>query len=91
MVKDILRHHLPADCGAWVFGSRAKGTSHRFSDLDLLIKPDKSLSGANFALMQDAFSESDLPFRVDPTCWKDMSEGFRKLIENDLIPIDLGV
>jgi len=87
VVKAILRHHLPTDCAVWVFGSRAKGTSHRYSDLDLLIKPKTSLSRANLALMQEAFSESDLPFRVDPTCWKDMSEGFRKLIEKDLIPI----
>jgi hypothetical protein len=39
--------------------------------------------------MQEAFSESDLPFRVDATCWDDMSANFRKQIRDDLIPFDI--
>jgi predicted nucleotidyltransferase len=89
IVRNILLGYLPHGSVAWAFGSRVKGTDHRFSDLDVLIKPGKSFSAGHFALMQEAFSESDLPFRVDATCWDDMSENFRKQIRDDLIPFDI--
>jgi len=33
------------------------------------------------ALLRDAFSESDLPFKVDVVDWAEISESFRKVIE----------
>jgi len=89
IVRNILLGYLPHGSVAWAFGSRVKGSCHRFSDLDVLIKPSKSFSAGHFALMQEAFSESDLPFRVDATCWDDMSDNFRKQIKDDLIPFDI--
>jgi predicted nucleotidyltransferase len=89
IVRKILLSYLPDGSAAWAFGSRTKGNCHRFSDLDIVIKPCQHFGAGYFALMQEAFSESDLSFRVDATCWDDMSDGFKKQIENDLIPFDL--
>jgi predicted nucleotidyltransferase len=47
------------------FGSRTNGTAGRFSDLDLLVLSDEPLDFAVLGRVRDAFSESDLPFRVD--------------------------
>jgi predicted nucleotidyltransferase len=91
IVRHILLSYLPEGSAVWAFGSRAKGNCHRFSDLDLLIKPGKHFGAGHFALMQEAFSVSDLPLWVDATDWYDLAEGFRKQKENDLIPFDLNV
>ncbi|MBV8593313.1 MAG: nucleotidyltransferase domain-containing protein, partial [Caulobacteraceae bacterium] len=34
-VRAILAAALPAEARVWVFGSRARGTARRYSDLDL--------------------------------------------------------
>ncbi len=89
IVRNILLGYLPHGSVAWAFGSRVKGSCHRFSDLDVLIKPGKSFSAGHFALMQEAFSESDLPFRVDATCWDDMSAILESKLEMILSPFDI--
>ncbi len=68
---------------AYVFGSRAKHTAKPFSDLDLCLKDNYDKS--NIRKLQDAFEESDLPFKVDVVVWSDLSDGFKKHIEADLI------
>ena len=62
-----------------VFGSRAHGTAKPFSDLDLLVLGpalDASLRGT----LEEAFDESDLPFRVDIAEAAALSPEFRARI-----------
>ncbi|MCL5436349.1 MAG: nucleotidyltransferase domain-containing protein [Candidatus Dependentiae bacterium] len=69
----------------YAFGSRAKGTQRRFSDLDLCYKdaiPERVL-----AELDAAFEESDLPFKVDLINFSKISDDFKRLIEKDLGPI----
>ncbi len=67
----------------WVFGSRAKHTAKKLSDLDLCLKDNYEKS--NVRKLQDAFEESDLPFKVDVVVWSELSEDFKKHIEKDLV------
>jgi len=56
--------------------------AHPFSDLDLAIIADRPL---DFALLGDicyAFSESDLPIKVDLLDWSCVAESFREIIRN---------
>ena len=46
------------------FGSRANGAAKPFSDLDLLVLGPALEAGLRGTL-EEAFDESDLPFRVD--------------------------
>ena len=64
IVVGILAAHLPG-CEVRAFGSRTKGTAGRFSDLDLVVLSDAPLDYALLGRVRDAFSLSDLPFRVD--------------------------
>ncbi len=64
IVKEILAGHL-AGYEIRAFGSRTNGTAGRFSDLDLLVVTEGPLDFALLGTVRDAFSESDLPFRVD--------------------------
>ena len=85
-VRTILRNHVP-DYAVWAFGSRIKGTARRYSDLDLVVMTDQPLPVAVIGAMQEDFSESDLPFRVDIVDWATTQDSFRHVIESDKILI----
>lgn len=84
IVMDILRDHVPRH-QVWAFGSRATGKAKRYSDLDLAIITDEPLPPASQAALADAFSESDLPWRVDVVDWSTTSDAFRKIIARDKV------
>jgi predicted nucleotidyltransferase len=79
-VQEILAKHLP-HYRIWAFGSRVKHTAKPYSDLDLAIIGDKPLGLMTLATLEQAFSESDLPFRVDLIDWATTQEHFRKIIQ----------
>jgi uncharacterized protein len=72
---------LLAGFDVYVFGSRVAGRSGRYSDLDLAVRGPSALSLALRAEVQEAFDESDLPFRVDIVDWTLSSTVFRGIIE----------
>lgn len=65
----------------WVFGSRVTGAARKFPDLDLAIITAKPLSFELLGEIRDAFSESDLPFKVDMLDWSTASASFRRMIQ----------
>ena len=78
-VSAILQRYLPNN-EIWAFGSRVKGNAKPFSDLDLAIISDTPLPLALLAEVAEAFSESDLPWKVDLVDWATTSERFREVI-----------
>ncbi len=65
LVLHILDIHLPRGAKVWLFGSRATGRARRYSDLDLAIDAGRRLSLDELAELAEAFSDSDLPYKVD--------------------------
>jgi predicted nucleotidyltransferase len=88
-VKAILRTHVP-EFEVRAFGSRVRGKRRKFSDLDLVIMTDEPLNASRMAVLCDAFSESDLPFKVDVLDWAATSTTFRRIIEGgyEIIALD---
>lgn len=80
IVRTILREHVPG-LEVWAFGSRAKWTAKEYSDLDLAIITDTPLPLETSAALNEAFSESDLPWKVDVVDWAATGEDFRRVIE----------
>lgn len=80
MVCQVLAQHVPG-LPVWAFGSRTKGCAKPHSDLDLAVITTEPMSLQQAALLAEAFSESDLPWRVDVVDWASTSEPFRRLIE----------
>jgi predicted nucleotidyltransferase len=81
-VRNILIHHVP-EFEVWAFGSRVHGRHLKpHSDLDLAIKTTNPLSLNRFLDLKAAFSESDLPYRVDLIDWASTEPGFRTLVES---------
>jgi predicted nucleotidyltransferase len=80
LVQRILRTNFSGNATAWVFGSRVTGRARRYSDLDLAIDAGRKLTLDETAILAEAFSESDLPCRVDIVDWHNMDDGFRRMI-----------
>lgn len=79
LVKNILAKYAPEQ-EVRVFGSRVTGKAKPHSDLDLVVMTDTPLEAPHLANLQEAFSESDLPFRVDVLDWANTTEDFRRII-----------
>ena len=69
----------------YAYGSRAKGTAHKFSDLDLCYQEE--IPWNILSHIQEDLEESDLPFKVDLVAWKHMSSDFQELIKSNLVLI----
>lgn len=90
VVRGILRAHVPG-CAVWAFGSRVTGTAKPYSDLDLAIITTRPLGLEQIAALAEAFSESDLPWKVDLIDWATTSDRFRRVIERDKVVLQESV
>ncbi len=88
-VRAILRRYIP-DREVRAFGSRLSGTAKPFSDLDLAVMGNEPLPASILADLKDAFSESDLPFKVDIVDWAETRENFRRIIEAAYVVVQSG-
>ena len=89
IVLKILNQYLAQKTIIWVFGSRAKNTAKKYSDLDLAIDAGKPLPIKLIVDLEFAFEESDLPYKVDIVDWVSADEQFKKIIENDRVKLEL--
>jgi len=81
IVRTILKASVP-EYDVWAFGSRVSRRAWPFSDLDLAIITDHPLDFGLLGDIREAFSESDLPIRVDVLDWASVTESFREIIRN---------
>ncbi len=89
IVRDILQKHLP-QYPVWAFGSRATHTAKPYSDLDLAVITEHALPLDASAALAEAFSESDLPWKVDVVDWATTGETFRSIILRDKVVVQEG-
>ena len=80
LVLNILRANLPQSTKVWVFGSRVTGRARRYSDLDLAIDAGRYLTIDEIAGLTEAFSDSDLPYKVDLADWRNIDARWRHTI-----------
>ena len=86
LVQSILNTWLPTR-EVRMFGSRARGTPKPYSDLDLVIMCDTPLPLSTLGQLQDAFANSDLPWRVDVVDWASTSPAFQSHIADHSVHI----
>jgi predicted nucleotidyltransferase len=63
-----------------VFGSRATGRARRYSDLDLAIDAGRPVRLDEIGELAEAFGDSDLRYKVDPTDWRNVDVRWRQTI-----------
>ncbi len=90
IVQDILREHLSADVGVWVFGSRASWATKDSSDLDLVLEGEGRLSNKSLGALKDAFEDSALPYTVDVVDFNRIGDSFRQIVELQRTPLPRG-
>ncbi len=83
-VRRILSEHVPS-LEVRAFGSRVAWQARETSDLDLALMTDEPLSVDRTARLRAAFTDSDLPFRVDIVDWASTSESFRRVVEAEYV------
>ena len=86
IVQTVLRQCIPQRT-VWAFGSRAGGQPKPYSDLDLAVLGEVALSLSEHANLADAFSESDLPYKVDIVDWHLIGDDFRRIVQANHIEI----
>ena len=86
IVRELLLRHVPHR-EVWAFGSRVKGTTKPFADLDLAILGDTALPPGTLASLAEDFTESDLPFKVDLLDWATTDAAFRERIKARYVPV----
>ena len=86
LVRELLARHL-GEAEVFAFGSRVMGRSRRYSDLDLVVRAKGALDLDRLGELRAAFSESDLPIKVDVLDWAGIDDSFRKQIAGNLVPL----
>ena len=86
IVRRILRQYVP-QAHIWAFGSRAKWNARDISDLDLCIDNGARLSFERMGLLEEAFANSTLPYKVDVVDMHSISDSFRQMIERDKVAL----
>lgn len=62
----------------YLFGSRAKGTNHPFSDVDVLLEGNiNNEIDVQIIKIKDFFEDSNFPFKVDLVKFDDLAESYR--------------
>lgn len=78
-IKDIVHKFInPNEYKIFIFGSRATGKAKKFSDYDIGIIGEKPVEWKVLSLADEAFEESDLPFKVDIVDFSLVSDKFQK-------------
>lgn len=88
-ITRILREYLDVSKHtAFIFGSAAEKKMRRSSDIDLAIE-GATLTPQKYFDLQDAFTESNLPYTVDVVAFNQMSDQFKKNAKRNIIPLPL--
>ena len=90
-VQTLLRIHVP-HAEVWAYGSRVTGSGHEASDLDLVLRNPQNLLEETGALddLKEAFTESNLPIRVDIMDWARIPTSFHREIEQAHVVVQEG-
>ncbi len=86
ILNTILTEQMPG-VKVLAFGSRVKGRARKFSDLDLALDAGSPIGWSRIGDLKEAFSESDLPIKVDVIDLNDITDRFRELVLSHAIPL----
>lgn len=88
-IKKILFKYLdPKKDKAFIFGSRATGSTRKFSDIDIGIKSEKKIRSLTLSDIEEAFEESDIPYAVDIVDFSQVSDKFNEVAKQKIINLN---
>jgi predicted nucleotidyltransferase len=84
--SEVFGPDWPKRIKIWVFGSRARGDHRTYSDLDLLVESESSVSDDAMSALREKFEESDFPFKVDLVQLSELADAYRESVMKDRRP-----
>lgn len=64
----------------YAFGSRVNNTAQKYSDLDLALDVGEPIGLLILSNLEESFSESDIPYKVDLVDFQRVTEEFQNII-----------
>ncbi len=84
MLKNlVLAYTKEQPVSVWLFGSHAKGTAHRYSDIDIAILPLGQLPLSFISNLKEKIEQSTIPYSVDVVDLSQTDEVFRNKVLNE--------
>lgn len=86
---DFIKHTVASNLceyKLYVFGSRVKGVSKQYSDIDIAIE-SKELTPQIKSHLEFIFEDSTIPYKIDIIDLNNITEKFKSLIEPDLVEL----
>jgi len=71
----------------WVFGSRARGDHHKFSDIDILIESSNKETNTLLSMIRERFEEGNFPYKIDLLLIEDLAQSYKDNVLNDRVKI----
>ncbi len=71
----------------FLFGSRARNTNLKYSDIDLCLRGDTVIPDIEMGNFKEHFQQSNIPYMVDLVDYHAISQGFREQIEKDWVEL----
>lgn len=84
-VRRIVLSHIGGRARVFLYGSRARGTATRTSDIDVGIVPDQPLPPGLLSDMREALEESTIPYPVEVVDLSRTDSQFRDRVLKDAI------
>ena len=85
LLKEIISKYL-VNYQLYLYGSRAKGTARRFSDVDIAIN-SLELNSLILSKIKFDIEESTIPYSVDILDYNCISDDFKNIISSSLIQL----
>lgn len=88
ILEDLLIKPLKAkNAKLYVFGSRARGNNHPFSDIDVLFieDPDSPIDPVFISILSESIENSNLAIKVDLVNSKNLASAYLPSVERDKI------
>lgn len=87
LARRTVRAFLPPELAeVWLFGSRARGDAHRWSDIDIAISPRRELPIGLLAELREALEESNILLNVDIVDLREAGASLRETVKKEGIP-----
>jgi len=84
-LKKLLKEKLPEESQFFLFGSRAKGTNSKFSDIDIGVITNKDIEDIIIEI-KEIIEESFVPYDVDIIDFNNVSKKFREEALKKVVP-----
>lgn len=88
ITKIVFRYLDPTKDKIFIFGSRAIGENRKFSDVDLGIISKRKIPYMLISDLEEAFEESDIPYKVEIVDFSTVSKRFKNLALKKIVSLN---